>query len=378
MADDRASQARERKNQSSSKSIPSKEDRSRDFVNYLIQNYREVDPTKTSRGKIPNSTGRDLPGHDLELYESWLDEAHRHFSKASHQDLSLTYASEWILDNYYIIRQALQQIREDLPIGFYNQLPKLSVDPLHGLPRIYGIAKEVLAYQRLLVDPIDLQTILIQFQDSVPLSMGELWALPIFLRYSLIKSLTHALVEAIQPPNPPKLPKTGPSNSDIVYAKIPGEKSTGEMIPNDAVASIILSLRSISEQKWSSFFESVSCQERTLRNDPAKIYSLMDFKTRDLYRKEIETLALDTGLGETEIIETAIKLVTIPYPPVNRSSKNSFENSTDPSGEPAGSNENSFSIYRPQTLECQFPYRLVSPWEWSTRAGTENWLQTRL
>ena len=154
--------------------------------------------------------GRDLAGRDLELYESWLAEAHSYFRDASNGDLTLTFASEWVLDNYYIIRQALQQISEDLPPGYYQQLPKLTDGPLKGLPRIYAIARGILSYQQYLFNPIDLETILIQLQDRVPLTMGELWALPIFLRYSCIETLAHELVTVIHPHHPPHLPVSPP------------------------------------------------------------------------------------------------------------------------------------------------------------------------
>ena len=77
---------------------------------------------------------------------------------------------------------------------------------------------------------------------------------------------------------------------------------------NDSVANIILSLKGISEQNWSDFFESVSCLEKTLREDPAGIYPRMDFKTRDLYRKEIETLSFATGRDENELAEITLDL----------------------------------------------------------------------
>ena len=38
-----------------------------------------------------------------------------------------------------------------------------------------------------------------------------------------------------------------------------------------------------------------------LRKDPAGIYPLMDFKTRDLYRKEIESLSFASGQEENEL-----------------------------------------------------------------------------
>ena len=210
MLDDRTKPAEEKDFSSSDNSPASKTEQILEFVNALASNYQETSPGKPGRGLKAALSSRDLPGRDLALYESWLAEAHQHFRKASYEKVSLSYASEWVLDNYYIIRQALQQIEEDLPPGYYKQLPKLSGGPLIGLPRIYAIARAVLSYQHLLLDPIELQMILIQFQERVPLTMGELWALPIFLRYGLIEFLAFALVSAIRPSNPPNLPPALP------------------------------------------------------------------------------------------------------------------------------------------------------------------------
>ena len=74
------------------------------------------------------------------------------------------------------------------------------------------------------------------------------------------------------------------------------------------MANIILSLRIISEQNWNDFFEAVSSLERTLREDPAGIYPLMDFKTRDLYRKEIELLSFASGQEENELAKITLDL----------------------------------------------------------------------
>ena len=34
-------------------------------------------------------------------------------------------AGEWMLDNFYIVKQTLRQIEEDLPAKFSQELPKL-------------------------------------------------------------------------------------------------------------------------------------------------------------------------------------------------------------------------------------------------------------
>ena len=286
MPDGAKEQAQERELVTSDKSFASTTDQVQILVNALVDNYQIARREIPIRELMAMLQGRDLAGRDLELYESWLTEAHSYFRDASNRDLTLTYASEWVLDNYYIIRQALQQINENLPPGYYRQLPKLTNGPLKGLPRIYAIARGILAYQQYLLNPIDLETILIQLQSRVPLRMGELWALPIFLRYSCIETLAHELEGVIHPQYPPHLPVSLPQLPSITELNKANQAATGER----AVANIILSLRAISEQNWNDFFETVSRLERILREDPSGIYQLMDFKTRDLYRKEIESL----------------------------------------------------------------------------------------
>ena len=108
-------------------------------MKYLSENWPRYCKGETWQGAI------------WTLYESWLGEAHSYFRDASNHDLTLTFASEWVLDNYYIIRQALRQISEDLPPGYYQQLPKLTGGPLKGLPRIYAIARSILSYQQFLI-----------------------------------------------------------------------------------------------------------------------------------------------------------------------------------------------------------------------------------
>jgi cyclic beta-1,2-glucan synthetase len=59
---------------------------------------------------------------------------------------SVTPAAEWFVDNYYVVERQLQLIRDDLPSGYYRQLPKLADGELAGLPRITGIAWAYVAH----------------------------------------------------------------------------------------------------------------------------------------------------------------------------------------------------------------------------------------
>jgi cyclic beta-1,2-glucan synthetase len=281
----------------------SKTEQMRELVNFLVNNYGEINIGHEAPGK-----NTIIGGRDLKVYEDWLEKAHTYFRESSNQDLTLTLAAEWVLDNYYIIRQALHQIDEDLPVSFYKQLPKLAGGPLKGLPRINAIARAVLSFQNYSLNTIDLQTILIQVQDNVPLTMGELWALPIFLRHNLIDTLAHILESIIQPQPSPELPNFPAQLAGDGHPNPVNLTATSDTLASAIVANIILSFRTISEQNWNDFFEAVSSLERTLREDPAGIYPLMDFKTRDLYRKEIEALSFTSGLEENELAKIILDL----------------------------------------------------------------------
>lgn len=254
--------------------------------------------------------GHDVAS-DLKSYKAWLAEAHAYFRDTSREEITLTYPSEWVLDNYYVVRQALRQIDEDLPQAYYTQLPKLTNGPLKDFPRVYAIVREVLIHRNLLFNADDLQSILTQLQECVSLTMGELWAVPIFLRYGLIEALSLTLEQTLAAQMKPKIPiHLSPASSSFVgeVVKSENDRANDSVYDTNAVANVILSLRAISEQDWNDFFDNVSQVEQTLRHDPLGIYAQMDFKSRDLYRKEIERLAFATGFVENDLAEISVEI----------------------------------------------------------------------
>lgn len=105
---------------------------------------------------------------------------------------ALSHAAEWLLDNYYLDQQSLRQIREDMPRGFYRQLPKLAGGPLRGYPRIYDLAQQLVASSDVRLDLEQVQRFVWLYQDVRPLTTGELWALPVMLRLSMLTVLAQA------------------------------------------------------------------------------------------------------------------------------------------------------------------------------------------
>ncbi len=229
----------------------------------------------------------------LDAYEKLLEGDHAYFQKTAADALNVSYASEWVLDNYYILRQSLRQIREDLSPGFLRRLPKIDRFGQPGFPRAYFIARDLLELQSFVWNGQTLREFVDLIQDAAPLSMGELWSLPIFLRFVLMEGILVALREIVKP------------EQELPYAVAPFKLDAGN---DDIVANAVVSLRALSNTDWKAFFETVNRVDQILGQDPAGVYSIMDFATRDHYRKEVERMAYAARRDENQVAAAALEM----------------------------------------------------------------------
>jgi cyclic beta-1,2-glucan synthetase len=275
------------------------------FVDSLVQQYQHaaVIPDR-KRARLP-----DLVKINLKAYEGWTARAYQVYQDVSTSAGNISLTAEWVLDNYYILQQAFHLIEEDMPPVYLAQLPRLVDAPYNDFPRIFALVRSLLLHQNLLLNLDDLRRSLEQFQEEAPLTMGELWSIPIFIRFALLEKLAFVLIDDIKPDARIKLPEFPPVPRE---GELPAEEMARGEIKDQAeiVASIVRSLRVISETNWEEPFESLSLVEKTLRQDPAGIYPNMDFKTRNQYRGEIEKLTKLTARDESDLAEQLIELST--------------------------------------------------------------------
>ena len=74
-------------------------------------------------------TGRRLAAR-LRDNERVLQEAYRSIIAAIQDGRAITPAAEWLADNFHVVQEQISEIRDELPPGFYRQLPKLAEGPL--------------------------------------------------------------------------------------------------------------------------------------------------------------------------------------------------------------------------------------------------------
>src|SRR5436305_13789388 len=115
--------------------------------------------------------------------------SYRTIAEAMRDERAITPAAEWLVDNFHLVEEQVREIREDLPPGFYRQLPKLANGPFAGYPRVYALTYELVAHTDSLFDAEVLRRFIAAFQAEQPLTLGELWAVAISLRLVLVENL---------------------------------------------------------------------------------------------------------------------------------------------------------------------------------------------
>jgi cyclic beta-1,2-glucan synthetase len=249
---------------------------------------------ETQKG-ITKSSGFKLPLlKDPKQQEVLLNTAQQHYSQIAEKELTVSYAGEWLLDNFYIVQQALRLVVEDIPDHFYDELPKLVTSPFENFPRVYAIAQAIADWA---ANPFTLEEVKLfinAYQKITPLTMGELWALPATLRIVNLENLIWAVGRLI-----------GLEEANAIFE---GVRLPNRPADETQVANAIINLRMLATQDWKAYFESVSRVEQVLRQDPLGVYAQMDFATRNRYRNAIELLAPNTGQDEERVAEAAVRL----------------------------------------------------------------------
>lgn len=300
---------------------------------------------------------------NLRQCEKSLNEIRHVVSEAEFVEQTITLAAEWLLDNTYVIQGNIEEVLRNLPEKFYHELPKVLNGPMAGLPRVYVIAKDMVQYTGNRLDRENIIAYLKSYQMVCPLTIGELWVLPLMLRLRLIECLNFLALDIdrrlregenacfwgnrllnVSRREPERLKafledlqeeQKHPSSHfaeeliDHLYDEekiIPLvrqwlknelhedlhevikeeqlRKTTEQVFLSNAIVSLI----TLSQLSWRDIFEQVSPVDQILNEDPCGVYSKMDFNSRDNYRHAIEILAKGSHHSEEEIADHILQM----------------------------------------------------------------------
>ncbi len=227
-------------------------------------------------------------------------------------------------------------------------MPKLADGPLKGYPRVFGIAWAMVAHSDSAFDIEKLTRFVEAYQRVQILTIGELWAIAITLRITLVENLRRlaegivarleagrdrrrdrrahrqlrqggiglgdpararrrAVVDLLRrasrpAPARPATPAPRPA-LQWLNDKLAAEGTTIDQLLRDevqrqsatnvSVRNVITAMRLVSMVNWPEFFETVSLVDSLLRAESD--FAAMDFATRDLYRRAVEEIARGSG-----------------------------------------------------------------------------------
>ena len=314
--------------------------------------------------QIDPSVGPDLLLARLTANEKVLLKAYQFVTEAVERKHRIPPASEWLLDNYYLIEEQIRTARRHLPKQYSRSLPRLLNGPSAGYPLVYDMALELISHVDGRIDAERLRTFVAAYQRRRPLTLGELWAVPIMFRQALIENLrrvaariakgtlarttaaewSERLIECAEKSpheiillvadlarlNPPlssafvaeitrRLQGHGPTFSVLMtwvehqlaaLGRTIQEESQQQAVDQVSISNSIGGLRELEAIDWREFVESLSVVEQTLREDPAGVYGQMDFQTRDQYRRVVEDVANHSLLSELDVARRVIDLAT--------------------------------------------------------------------
>ena len=270
----------------------------------LASRHHELGSTRGRKRQIPLYT-------DFLAIAELLARSHQHFRAEATSTTAVSFAAEWMLDNYYIIQRALREIVQDLPPGYYAELPRLKEEEAFGgYPRVYAVAAAIVWEAGYQLDRERIVRFMLGYQTQQPLATGELWALPTMLRLVLLQITALAAGRL-----------AGELGDSILPASLTAFQAAaaegGHAAPeNDemAVAHAIPSLHLLDAMDWADTVERISLVHRSLRHDPAGIYDQVDFQTRNRYRAAIETLHRRVDIDEVAIADLAVSLAASHLP----------------------------------------------------------------
>ena len=93
-----------------------------------------------------------------------LRDAYRALGDDFHRGEFVTPAAEWLLDNYHLVASEIRQVRQNLPRGYYRELPKLVSREHAGEARVYALAVELIRHSDSRLDRPQLVRFLDSFQ----------------------------------------------------------------------------------------------------------------------------------------------------------------------------------------------------------------------
>ncbi|MDU6264143.1 MAG: glucoamylase family protein [Anaerocolumna aminovalerica] len=278
--------------------------------------------------------------------------------------ISLIPAARWLFDNFQMMYREIKKVRTSG--NSYAVLPILKVKEYRNFPRIYVVAKKMVALTGGHLSEENISVMLKAYQQKISLTDKEIWVLPEMLGFCLLEEIIviadeilHIIdvkskadkflrekleekqgladISALLCEIEDNLKLNYSFHAHVIYllknmsfneasiqryleyhfASLDRQVKTSDIFLEEGriesfletnIRTLIVSLRDIDEVDEEKFFEEYSCLEHILSQDPDGVYSKMDLEARGMYRGVIVKLSLRYQLAEEKIAKDCLEL----------------------------------------------------------------------
>ncbi|HCL01468.1 MAG TPA: hypothetical protein DHW61_03485, partial [Lachnoclostridium phytofermentans] len=278
--------------------------------------------------------------------------------------ISLIPAARWLFDNFQMMYREIKKVRTSGTS--YAVLPILKVKEYRNFPRIYVVAKKMVALSGGHLSEENISVMLNAYQQKIPLTDREIWVLPEMLGFCLLEEIIVIADEIlhiidVKSKADKFLREKQESNQGLTdistllceiednlkinysfhahvlyllknmsfheasvqkyleyhFASVGRQVKTSEIFLKEGkiesfletnIRTLIVSLRDINEVDEEKFFEEYSSLEQILSQDPDGVYSKMDLEARGMYRGIIVKLSHRYKLVEEKIAKDCLEL----------------------------------------------------------------------
>ncbi|MFV0241423.1 MAG: hypothetical protein ACK5H4_15470, partial [Lacrimispora sphenoides] len=278
--------------------------------------------------------------------------------------ISLIPAARWLFDNFQMLYREIKKVRTSGTS--YAVLPVLEGKEYRNFPRIYVVAKKMVALSGGHISEENISVMLKAYQQKIPLTDKEIWVLPEVLGFCILEEIiviAEEILHMIDVKSKAEkflrdklADKKGPADISALLCKTEDNlrlnysfhahvihllknlsfdeasiqkylehhfsslerqvKTSGIFMEEGKIESfletnirtLIVSLRDINEVDEEKFFEEYSYLEQILSQDPDGVYPKMDLESRGMYRGVIVKLSHRYRLLEEKIAGDCLEL----------------------------------------------------------------------
>jgi len=273
-------------------------------------------------------------------------------------------AARWLFDNYQMMYRQIKKVRSSGTS--YEVLPILKARQYRGYPRVYILAKKMVALSGGHLNYENISLMLKAYQEEIPLTDKEIWVLPEVIGFCLLENIIEVADDILKiikiKAKADKLVKeklrqgkeitdiasllceTEPDckdnysfHSHVIYllknmsfsdtdilryveyhcngngmklspTHIFQEEGKTQSHLEAIIRALVISLREINEIDEEKFYAEFSSLEHILSKDPDGVYPRMDSESKGLYRGKIVKLAIRYKLSEVDIADECLRL----------------------------------------------------------------------